>query len=180
MLLHWLSLPLIAAALAIGWWAEHAASGAFQMRLYEIHFSLGLLALVATVARLLWRCIDRRPATMAGLTVLQRLAASAVHGLLYLCLLAALVSGTINFLFLGPVRVFGALWIPRLFDPEADEPLRALAWYVHHYSWPLLLFLVCLHAAAALHHHFVRRDRLLADFWPGRGVGADVRDAARE
>jgi cytochrome b561 len=176
MLLHWLSLPLLAAALAIGWSAEHLAPARAQLWLYEIHFSLGLFALVATLARLALRCFDKRPATTRGLTRTQRMAASATHGLLYLCLSAALLSGTINFLFLGPVRVFGAVWIPRLFDPEADEPLRALAWYVHHYSWPLLALLVCLHGAAALHHHFVRRDRLLADFWPGRGVT----DAARE
>jgi cytochrome b561 len=176
MLLHWLSLPLLAAALGIGWWAEHLAAPSQQLRLYEVHFSLGLLALGATFARLVWRCVDKRPPTMAGVTRLQRFAASTVHFLLYLSLIAALVSGTVNFLFLGPVRVFGAVWIPRLFDPEADEPLRALAWYAHHYSWPLFGLLVCLHAAAALHHHFVRRDRLLADFWPQRRVTGAVRE----
>jgi cytochrome b561 len=30
-----------------------------------------------------------------------------------------------------------------------------------------LLAIVCIHVSAALHHHFVRRDRTLVRMWPG-------------
>jgi cytochrome b561 len=158
---------LLLLVLAIGYLAEHAAAGDTQLLLYEAHFSLGLLALLLAIVRLARRAISRAP-TDAGRSAFERLAAGAVHALLYLAMVAALVSGWVNFMFLGPVRVFGVVDIPRLFDPETQEPLRALSWYVHYYSYWALLLLVALHSAAALHHHFVRRDRVLLDFLPRR------------
>lgn len=111
------------------------------------------------------------PQSMArtgGAALALRGAAACVHFLLYLTTFAALVSGWTNFMFLGPVRIFGVVDVPRLFDPETQEPLRALSWYVHYYSYWLLLLLVGVHAAAALYHHFVIRDRTLLDFLPRR------------
>lgn len=164
--LHWLGALLILAALAVGWSAEHLASRDDQPLLYEIHFSMGLLALAIMLARIVCRLIHRRP-DRSHQPLPARFAASAVHLLLYLATFGALLSGLVNFLFLGPVRVFGFLTVPRMFDPEADEWLRALSWYAHIYCWWALAALVLLHAAAALFHHFVRRDRTLRDFLPG-------------
>ncbi len=117
---------------------------------------------VRRVARRRWR---QEPAADLGRSDagrLGRLARPAVRPL------SVLISGTINFLFIGPVRIFGLVEIPRVFDPDADEWLRVLTWQVHHYSWPALLALIGLHSAAALVHHYVRRDRILADFLPWR------------
>jgi cytochrome b561 len=165
--LHWIMAPLVLLVLVSGYGAEHWAEPGDQRLLYEIHFSLGLLSLLLVIVRLVWRAIagaPRRP----DRPFVERWAARAVHLLLYLALVSALVSGWVNFMFLGPVRVFGLFDMPRLFDPETQEPLRALSWYVHYYSYWLLLALVTLHAAAALYHHFVRRDRTLLDFLPRR------------
>lgn len=172
--LHWLTALLLLLVLGTGWWAEHRAGGQGQRILYEVHFSLGLVTLALMLVRLSWRLLDPRPALPTGLTQLHRLASHIVHGLLHLCALAALISGAVIFWFLGPVRVFGVLNAPRLLDPATQEPLRALAWYVHYYVYWLLLLLVVGHVAAALHHQLVRRDRLLSDFWfgdPGRKHG---------
>ena len=165
--LHWIMAPLLLIVLAIGYVAEHVAAGGTQRLLYEAHFSLGLLALALAFVRLGRRAIGGAPADAAR-PPFQRFAARIVHALLYLAMFGALVSGWVNFMFLGPVRVFGLVDIPRLFDPDTQEPLRALSWYVHYYSYWALLLLVTLHSAAALHHHFVRRDRVLLDFMPRR------------
>ena len=163
--LHWIGAILILAALGIGWAAEHLTERNAQPLIYEIHFSLGLLALAVTLARIGYRLSHRRPdRSLQPLPA--RFAASTVHLLLYLTTFGALLSGLINFLFLGPVRVFGVISVPRLFDPEADEWLRALSWYAHIYCWWALAGLIALHASAAFFHHLIRRDRTLRDFLP--------------
>ncbi len=165
--LHWLGALLILSALMVGWSAEHLAARDDQPLLFEIHFSIGLLALAVMLARIACRFFQARP-DRSQVPPLARFAASTVHLLLYLATFGVLLSGLINFLFLGPVRVFGFVTVPQLFDPEADEWLRALSWYAHVYGWWALTALVLLHAAAAFFHHFVRRDRTLRDFLPGR------------
>ncbi len=165
--LHWLGAFLILAALATGWSAEHLVARENQDLLLEIHFSLGILALAVMLARVAFRLIHPRP-DRSQQPLAARTAASSVHFLLYLVTFGVLLSGLINFLFLGPVRLFGFVTVPRLFDPEADEWLRALSWYVHVYGWWALAGLVLLHAAAACFHHFVSRDRTLRDFLPRR------------
>lgn len=165
--LHWAIALAVLLVLVSGYTAEHGAVGPAQTLLYEVHFSLGLLTLVLALVRLGWRLRAGSPSGRPG-PRLQNIAASLVHVLLYMTLFAALVSGWTNFMFLGPVRIFGLIEVPRLFDPETQEPLRALAWYVHYYSYWLLVALVSLHAAAALYHHWVIRDRTLLDFLPRR------------
>lgn len=165
--LHWAIALFLLLVLVSGYAAEHGAAGAAQRLLYELHFSFGLLALVLAVVRLAWRLNAGSRSSLQS-PPLQRWAAACVHFLLYLTMFAALISGWTNFMFLGPVRIFGFIEVPRLFDPETQEPLRALSWYVHYYSYWLLLPLVSVHAAAALYHHYVIRDRTLLDFLPSR------------
>ena len=165
--LHWIMAALVLAILVIGYVAEHQAAGAGALALYEAHFSLGLLAILLLVARLAYRLTTRGP-RHEFLSPIRRNGARLVHFALYLTMAAALVSGWVNFMFLGPIRVFGLFEMPRLFDPETQEPLRALSWYVHHYSWPVLLALVALHSAAALQHQVFHRDGILTDFLPSR------------
>lgn len=168
--MHWLSVPLLVFALGVGWWAEHQADGESRILLYEAHYSAGLVILLLTLARLAWRMVDPRPRPPHDLDRLQRWAAHSVHALLYLAVLAIILSGLVNFLFIGPVRIFGLVHVPRLFDPETQEPLRTLSWYVHIYGYLSLLPLLGAHVGAALLHHFARRDQLLRSFWfpPGR------------
>jgi cytochrome b561 len=163
--LHWAMALLLLLVFGSGYAAEHFSRGPRQQALYEVHFSLGLLTLLLALFRAAVRLASGAPARAAG-AAFQRWASATVHGLLYLTMFSALASGWVNFMFLGPVRIFGLVDVPRLFDPETQEPLRALSWYVHFYSYLILLPLVALHVAAALYHHFVLRDRLLLDFLP--------------
>jgi cytochrome b561 len=63
-----------------------------------------------------------------------------------------------------PVTLFG-LPLPALAPPKARWALTAGD--VHTYAMWALLALLALHAAAALHHHFVLRDRVLQRMLPG-------------
>jgi len=54
-----------------------------------------------------------------------------------------------------------------------DRPLARLLHDLHEVAANALLILIALHAAAALFHHFVRRDNVLDAMLPARlrGVG---------
>ncbi|MES1161784.1 MAG: cytochrome b/b6 domain-containing protein, partial [Rhizobacter sp.] len=65
-----------------------------------------------------------------------------------------------------PIVVFGVLPLPD-FVPANKELAEAIK-PLHKTLAYLLALLVLTHVGAALKHHFVDRDGLLARMWPGR------------
>jgi cytochrome b561 len=133
----------------------------------NLHFNLGLAILVIMAARLLhrWRHPVRVvPSVAPGW---ERALANAMHRLFY----AILLIGP----FLGwaaasahrvPVRLLGILTLPSLASRKAPWGLKAGD--IHAFAMWTLLALVGLHAAVALHHHFVRHDDVLRRMLYGR------------
>ena len=80
------------------------------------------------------------------------------HGLLYPFFAQPLIgiahSGAANF----PVVVFGSFTLPALIG--LDEALKKTLEDAHEWA-SIILFLVLLHIAAALRHHFVIKDDVL-------------------
>jgi len=64
-----------------------------------------------------------------------------------------------------PVVVFGLFTLPALFGPDAE--LKKLLEAVHSWLGWGFLGLICLHAAAALRHHFLLKDDILRRMLPG-------------
>jgi cytochrome b561 len=62
---------------------------------------------------------------------------------------------------------FGLFTIPS--PVAADRTLGRSVKEIHELGANLILALAAVHAAAALWHHFVRRDGVLARMLPGRG-----------
>lgn len=162
MWLHWIIAVLIVANLAIG--LLHDPVPAFRA-LMPAHKAIGITVLVLTLARIGWRLTHRAPAPLARMRRWQKIAAEAVHGLLYLLLLAmpltgwALVSGAYR----RPMTWFGAFPLPFLpVSPatagRADAAHGLLGW--------LMLALVAAHVAAALYHRLVLRDGVLGRMAP--------------
>ncbi len=158
-LLHWamaallLSMLFLGAAMVDRWqpWATSAI---------QLHKAFGLLALALAVLRLVNRLRFRAPPLPAGMPAAQRAIAHASHVLLYALMLALPLTGWAMQGAAGlPVQVAG--WVlPALVEPDLARYglLRELhAWLAYG-----LLGLVLLHAGAALHHGWVRRDGLLA------------------
>ncbi len=160
--IHWTSAALILLALVGGLVMANSTDPATVAMILPIHASLGVLALVLTLARIGWWIWgDKRPSPVSGLPEAQAWAARIVHTLIYVAILvlgssgiATLVlSGAIPALFSGaPLPDFSGL-VPRV---------------VHGLMGRLLLVLLAAHLVAALYHQFIRRDRLLARM----GVGA--------
>lgn len=162
--IHWLTALAILILLVSGFRAADMADSVAKAGLLRIHVILGVSVLLLTVARIAWwLLIDRRPADAAGTPRLQAIAAHAVHGLLYLVVLAMAASG------IGMVAVSGAGDI--LFGgsgPTLPDFMEYVPRIPHGVGARALIALIVLHTAAALYHQFFLRDRLLARMGIGR------------
>ena len=133
------------------------------------HESLGLLVLALTLLRLVW--VALRPGKPSfEMAAWMHALARLVHGALWVLLLAlpvtallALGSESHPLTLLGGVRVDQLSWIAGSRLGEAAD------WGdVHGLLGDILMWLAGLHALAALHHHFLRRDGVLAAMLPWR------------
>jgi len=166
--IHWATLALIAATFAAVWLADPAFVGGSNVRsVVQIHRSLGLTVAALTVFRLLWRRKARIPPLPSDLPAAQKMAARGVEGLIYLLLLGQPTVGLLytnayglraNLFFLGE--------LPAIIG--RDRPFGAELGAIHSFLGYSLLILIGIHAAAALFHHFVRRDGVLDAMLPAR------------
>lgn len=153
--LHWAAAAIILATLASGFAADTpAGSDAAALRAHvALGASTGVLILLRLAA---WLRFDERPAAALHANRTEALAARAAHLLLYVVPLVLVASGIGMLAFSGAgTDVFSRdLDLPRFEDytPRAVHGAGAL----------LLAGLIALHVGAALWHHFLRRDGLLA------------------
>ena len=140
-----------------------------RLQLYNWHKWLGVTLLALWALRLLWRW--RHPAhalpvaVQAAMPAWQHRAHRWTHGALYALMGAVPLLGWAYSSAAGfPVVWWGVWplpdWVPR--DPDWAAALKPL----HQWAAHALAALVALHVAAALKHHWVDRDGLLARMWP--------------
>ncbi len=168
--LHWLVAVLVLAAWFTGELGDSMPRASHEVGLF-IHISLGLALFGTVFVRLGWRLFDPPPApepsklggrfgAWAGRAV------EMVHLLTYALMFAIPVLGIVTQFARGfPLPVFGLFEIPspwigdRAFMHNMKELHETLA--------NGLMVIVGLHAAAALVHHYVLRDRTLLRMMPG-------------
>jgi cytochrome b561 len=142
--LHWAVAALILFQIIFGDQIGHAwravkQGGTPQMTvLVWAHIGVGIAVLVLAIWRLVLRRKRGVPAAPAGLSKRAVLAGEVGHWALYALMIAAPVTGLAAWF--GGVMAAG----------EVHEMLK-----------PVIIILVLLHVAAALWHHFVRKDGLL-------------------
>jgi cytochrome b561 len=106
------------------------------------------------------------PPLPADLPGVQRLAARASAVALYLLLILQPMLGLVGSMLHGDrIVVFGGILVPNLLG--VSRPLARQVFQAHGVVASSLLALVCLHVAAALYHHFIRRDEVLSGMIPG-------------
>jgi cytochrome b561 len=165
--IHWLTLLLIAGVYAAAWTAHSGLAGDWYQPVMQLHRSLGLSVAALTVARLAWRARARVPALPEDLHPLQKAAARANEALLYLLLLAQPLLGLLQTNARGQqVDLFFLFRLPAVIGP--DRLLARQLHDLHALTADALLIAVGMHAAAALYHHFIRRDEVLAAMLPAR------------
>lgn len=164
--LHWLTLLLVVAVYAcIELRGQFPRGSEPREALKAWHFMLGLTVLGLTFVRVAARLHGGTPPVHPPLTPLQARAAALGHVLLYAFLLAMPLLGWLVLSTGGkPIPFFG-LQLPALTGKDAER--AALLKTLHEAIGTAGYALIGLHAAAALYHHYVRRDDVVRRMLPG-------------
>lgn len=166
--LHWLILGLILGLGTVGLLMDELPRSPKYFWVYTLHKSVGLTVLGLVLLRMLWRLAAGAPGPVPGTPRWQHALASLTHGLLYVLVLAIPLSGWLydSAASLRPFRYFGQWPVPKLSAP--NEALEELAHAAHGWLFWTLMVVALAHAAAALYHHYVRRDATLVRMLPRR------------
>jgi cytochrome b561 len=157
---------LLLGSFSLGFYMEDLAMSPTRLKLYAYHKWIGVTIFALVALRLAWRLWSPPPPLPGSMPAWERRAAEISHRLLYLMLFAVPLSGWLMSSAKGFQTVlFGVLPIPDLLSK--NPPLGAALEEVHWMLNKMLLGLVSLHIAAALKHHFVDRDEVLARMTPG-------------
>jgi cytochrome b561 len=156
--LHWLIAAILVGQFALGWLMPEVRRGMEPGTSMHLHISIGIVVLALIVVRLLWRMAHRVPPP--ALPRWQAMASSAVHGLLYLLVLATTLSGWFYASARGwPLTFFGLAPLPPL-SAQGSAVARAIGSLHENLVW-VLFALIAVHVAAALAHAFVYRDQVV-------------------
>jgi cytochrome b561 len=157
-LAHWLSAGAIAVMLALGWTMTALEDTPGSDVWFGWHRSLGTVLALLIVLRLLWR-LGHRPTEPDRLAPrLERLAATAMHCLLYLMM------------FVMPITGLAGSWLSEdglgIFGQVAPQPLgvhKLLSeslFNLHAVSAWVLIMLASLHVLAAFKHRLIEAKTL--------------------
>lgn len=167
--LHWLTVPLLAIAWALGTFDEILPRGTARAAGLMVHISIGLAILAMLLARIPLRIASAPPAgpTKFGtwMTIWTDPAARVTHYLLYFLLAAVPVSGIILQFAHGaslPLFGFAEIASPWAYNRTFAHNVKE----VHELTAHALLITAVFHAIAALIHHFVFRDNTLLRMLP--------------
>jgi cytochrome b561 len=174
-IIHWATIPLVLVALGTVLSRDWVGSSALRKELSSIHQTLGIAMLVVFSLRFLWRGLARPGALHRDLPLATRIGAAIAHYGIYLGFFALCILGWLTSDALGRrPSFFGHAWLPALIGTDRDLGDTLQEWHLDM-AW-IIGCLVAAHVSAALWHHFVRRDHVLASMLPSsrRRVGDAV------
>jgi cytochrome b561 len=159
--LHWVLAVLIVGNLAFGLSIVDLPLSPRKLRYFSWHKWVGVTVLVLSAARLAWRLGHPPPALPASMRPWETRLAHASHALLYVLFLAAPLTGWLFSSAAGFQTVYlGVIPIPDLLPK--DKAMADALQLAHHWVNYTLAGVIVLHVAAALKHHFIDRDDVLA------------------
>ena len=163
--LHWLVTFLIFAAFPLGLYMSDLALSPLKLKLISYHKWLGVTIFLLAAVRLAWRATHTPPPLPADMPAWERYAAHGLHHLLYVLLIAIPISGWLMSSAKGFQTVYlGVLPLPDLIGK--DKALGDILKEIHELLNYAMLGLVIAHVGAALKHHFIDRDGILARMLP--------------
>jgi cytochrome b561 len=157
--LHWLIGLLILCGFSLGTYMVDLHMSPTKLRLYNYHKWIGITVLGLVLLRSVWR-ITHRPPHEEPMPHWQLVAARVTHYLLYALMLATPIFGWLYSSAAGFPVVYLKLWrLPDLVHKNRD--LAKVLVEIHGFLAWTLCWIVVLHTAAALKHHFIDRDATL-------------------
>ena len=163
--LHWLIALLIFAAFPLGLYMHDLPLSPHKIRLYNYHKWIGVTVMMFAVIRLVWLATHRAPALPEHMAKWERGAARITHYALYVLIIVVPVSGWL----LSSAKGFQTVWFGVLPLPDLvgkNKELGDTLHEVHETLNYLMLGIVVAHIGAALKHHFIERDGILARMVP--------------
>lgn len=158
-IIHWLTALIILGLLVVGTYMTTMDMSEQKLQFYNLHKSFGLLALALAFVRIVWHLIKKKPKSLPTHKKWEKILSHAVHGFLYLLLIAIPISGWVMSS-AGDFNIkFFSLNMPDIVSK--DENLFKLSHGVHEILAWVLLGLLVLHIAGALKHHVIDRDETL-------------------
>ena len=165
--LHWVIALMVLGALAVGGTLGYLGfqgtvetfGQAMTNMLYKYHKTAGVLILFAMIVRIVVKLRLGKPDYAVPLTSFEKSASGAVHGLLYVLLLAMPITGWLATGAGGfPVEFFD--WkLPPIVGKDKD--LASLLFTAHMAISFAIVGLLALHIGAALKHGIVKKDGVL-------------------
>lgn len=166
--LHWLMALGLVATFALGYYMEGLPFSPNKLKLIAWHKWAGIALLALIVLRLIWRLTHRAPALPEDMGPMSRLAAHAGHLALYVLMLAIPLTGWLASSAQGVPVVWLGMWqLPDLLGK--NQELGGFLQETHKVLNYLLLVVVIGHVGAALQHHFIKKDTVLARMLPFLG-----------
>jgi len=164
-LLHWLVAIALVGSFSVGIYMHELPLSPWKLKIYSWHKWAGVSIFLLVLVRLAWRMTHRPPSLPAAMPAWQHKVAESVHHLLYLLMVAIPLSGWLMSSAKGFQTVyFGVLPLPDLL--QKDAALGDVLQQIHMLLNFTLAGLVVGHVVAALKHHFVDRDAVLARMLP--------------
>lgn len=174
--LHWVMLLLIVAVYACMDLRDFFPKGSgIYDGLKTWHYMLGLSVFLLAAFRLLVRLVGSVPAIEPAPPRWQAVLATVVHLALYALMLGMPILGWLTLSAQGHDIPFFGLVLP----PLVDASKSTAQWIkdIHETGATLGYFLIGLHAAAALFHHYIVHDNTLLRMLPFRAVNRDNRNS---
>jgi len=140
-----------------------------RFELYQLHKSFGICVLILSVARLLWRLGHKPPPLPEGMKTWEIAAAKFTHIAFYIIMFGmpllgwAMVSSSE---FAIPTQIFKTIPWPDIPGLPRDKAVETVFKNLHHWIGKATIVLILLHIGAALKHHFINKDNVLARMIP--------------
>lgn len=159
--LHWLSALAVIFLLVLGLWMT---SLTYYSPWYKtapfIHQSVGVILFAVTLFRLFWKIYAGSPQGLKTHKPYEKFLAKITHVLMYAFLLTIMTTGYGILTAEGKgVEVFNWFTLPAL--PFSFEGQARLLGLVHLYVAYALIVFIILHAAGAIKHHVIDKDKTL-------------------
>jgi superoxide oxidase len=166
--LHWgMALIIIALLAAVELHDFFPKGGEVRKALMATHFQIGLVVFLIVWLRIIAVSTDRVPPIQPAPPVWQNVLAKLVKLGLYLAMIVLPILG-ICMLQAGD-RTVALLGIQLPMFVESDKELAKYLHQIHEFIGNIMIGLIAFHMAAAIWHHFMRRDNALLRLLPIKG-----------
>jgi superoxide oxidase len=165
--LHWLTLALIALAYATMELKSFAPKGsALRTNMATLHYLAGLTVFSLVWLRLAVRAVNATPPIQPAPPAWQVSIGNVTHWMLYALMIGLPLLGWLTLSAKGkPISLY-LVNLPMLIN--TDEALASFMKWLHETFSAVGYYVIGLHAAAALFHHYAKRDNTLARMLPAR------------